>query len=141
MSIAIVHRPTSLSINPPTPPQIYLWFSFSFPSECRGFTCISEDSSEITFLLVENYNLTAPVGFRPGREFLDPFLSAGICHFLHFHRPTWGEARKVSRLCGTIFACTVKVTSWYMQQFVYLDNNSIFHRRLACVSSVTQYPG
>ena len=28
---------------------------FLFPSKCRGFTCISEDSSEITFLLVENY--------------------------------------------------------------------------------------
>lgn len=29
-------------------------------SLCRDITCISEDSSEIMFLLVENYNLTAP---------------------------------------------------------------------------------
>ncbi|KAL2178976.1 uncharacterized protein P884DRAFT_111042 [Thermothelomyces heterothallicus CBS 202.75] len=44
---------------------------FLFPSECRGFTCISEDSSEITFLLVENYNLTAPSWLRPAGEFLE----------------------------------------------------------------------
>ena len=40
-------------------------------SQCKGFTYISEDSSEITFLLVENYQLTAPIGLRIGREFLD----------------------------------------------------------------------
>lgn len=34
------------------------------PSLCRGITCISEDSSEIMFLLVENYNLTAPLRMR-----------------------------------------------------------------------------
>lgn len=64
----------------PQGPTFVLFF-FSSPSECRGFTCISEDSSEITFLLVENYNLTAPVGSRPGREFLEPILFAGICSF------------------------------------------------------------
>jgi len=31
-------------------------------SQCKGFTRISEDSSEIVFLLVENYQLTAPFG-------------------------------------------------------------------------------
>lgn len=45
------------------------------PSLCRGITCISEDSSEIMFLLVENYNLTAPWRFglvlRASGEFLD----------------------------------------------------------------------
>ena len=42
-------------------------------SQCTGFTYISEDSSEITFLLVENYQLTALVGLRIGKEFLDTF--------------------------------------------------------------------
>lgn len=35
------------------PPQIP---NFSSLTECKGFTRISEDSSEIAFLLVENYN-------------------------------------------------------------------------------------
>ena len=39
-------------------------------TECTGITHISEDSSEIAFLLVENYQLTAPVGLRVGWEFL-----------------------------------------------------------------------
>jgi len=30
--------------------------SFSPPSKCSGFTLTSEDSSEVAFLLVENYN-------------------------------------------------------------------------------------
>jgi hypothetical protein len=38
---------------------------------CTGFTYISEDSSEITFLLVENYQLTALVGLRIGKEFFE----------------------------------------------------------------------
>lgn len=29
---------------------------FSSPSRCKGFTRVSEDSSETVFLLVENYN-------------------------------------------------------------------------------------
>ena len=33
----------------------FLFFFFSSPSKCTGFTRISEDSSEIAFLLVENY--------------------------------------------------------------------------------------
>jgi hypothetical protein len=48
----------------------------SFPilhSKCTGITSSSEDSSELWFLLVENYNyLTAPVGLRFGWEFLNP---------------------------------------------------------------------
>ena len=54
-------------------------------SECTGSTHISEDSSEIAFLLVENYQLTASVGLRIGREYLEnlkePFhqtLAAGL---------------------------------------------------------------
>ena len=39
--------------------------------ECTGFKYTSEDSSEVTFLLVENYQLTTPVGLRIGREFLN----------------------------------------------------------------------
>jgi len=37
--------------------------STSNSSECKGIKRISEDSSEIVFLLVENYQLTAFVGF------------------------------------------------------------------------------
>lgn len=49
------------------PPTLFL-FSLS---QCTGVTSISEDSSEISFLLVENYNyLTASVGLRIGWEFL-----------------------------------------------------------------------
>jgi hypothetical protein len=46
-------------------------------SECKGIKCISEDSSEIIFLLVENYQLTAPVGLSKkiaNRESLEPSL-------------------------------------------------------------------
>lgn len=39
-------------------------------SKCKGFTRISEDSSEIAFLLVENYTMTAHSGLRIGMEFL-----------------------------------------------------------------------
>jgi hypothetical protein len=61
--------------------------SFLFSSfECTGFKYTSEDSSEVTFLLVENYQLTTPVGLRIGREFLNKtsmktFLS---CHYQTF---------------------------------------------------------
>lgn len=45
---------------------------FSSPSQCKGFTRISEDSSEIAFLLVENYTKTAHFGPSGiGMEFLD----------------------------------------------------------------------
>jgi hypothetical protein len=40
------------------------------PFQCTGSTLTSEDSSEVAFLLVENYQLTASVGLRIGREFL-----------------------------------------------------------------------
>ena len=45
--------------------------SFFSSFECTGFKYTSEDSSEVTFLLVENYQLTTPVGLRIGREFLN----------------------------------------------------------------------
>ena len=47
----------------------------------QGFTYISEDSSEITFLLVENYYLTTPIGPRPGREFLAHVSTRDISPF------------------------------------------------------------
>ncbi|TKA51951.1 hypothetical protein B0A55_12789, partial [Friedmanniomyces simplex] len=47
---------------------------------CTGITHISEDSSEIAFLLVENYQLTALVGVRFGEEFLNQ-------HHLFISRP------------------------------------------------------
>ena len=40
-------------------------------SECMGYTRGSEDSSELVFLLVENYNMTASHGFRIVWEFLN----------------------------------------------------------------------
>lgn len=46
-------------------------------SLCSGITHISEDSSEIVYLLVENFNLTAPEcepSWFACREFLDPFF-------------------------------------------------------------------
>ena len=43
-------------------------------SQCKGSTLTSEDSSEVAFLLVENYQLTASVGLRIGREYLDTLL-------------------------------------------------------------------
>ena len=52
------HRPPPanyLSLCTPAPSFQSSLFLFFSPSKCRGFTCISEDSSEITFLLVENY--------------------------------------------------------------------------------------
>ncbi len=48
---------------------------------CKGSTHISEDSSEIAFLLVENYQLTAPVGLRIGREFLEHIVRDRIAPF------------------------------------------------------------
>lgn len=53
--------------------QLPLPFLFSL-SQCKGITRISEDSSEIVFLLVENYQLTARVGLRIGTEFLNKKL-------------------------------------------------------------------
>jgi hypothetical protein len=42
-----------------------------------GITSSSEDSSELWFLLVENYNyLTAPVGLRFSWEFLKPIVKS-----------------------------------------------------------------
>lgn len=37
----------------------------------QGLTRINEDSSEIAFLLVENYTMTTPYGLRIVWEFLD----------------------------------------------------------------------
>ncbi len=44
--------------------------SLPSPSKCKGFTRISEDSSEIAFLLVENYFMTTRYGLRFVSEFL-----------------------------------------------------------------------
>ena len=50
--------------------------SHSLPSlsKCKGFTRISEDSSEIAFLLVENYFMTTRYGLRFVSEFLKKIL-------------------------------------------------------------------
>ena len=58
-----------------TPPSTPCLFAQSLTrwllNRCTGFTYINEDSSEITFLLVENYQLTASVGLRIGWESLE----------------------------------------------------------------------
>jgi len=51
------------------------------PSECKGITRIREDSSEIVFLLVENYQLTAFVGF--GRRGIFGKHMTVICLFIN----------------------------------------------------------
>ena len=51
--------------------RIFL-FLFLSPSGCKGSKRISEDSSEIAFLLVENYSMTALSGLRIRKEFLEP---------------------------------------------------------------------
>lgn len=52
-----------------------------------GITSSSEDSSELWFLLVENYNyLTAPVGLRIGWESLEKKFFAQSFHCLS----SWG---------------------------------------------------
>jgi hypothetical protein len=52
---------------------LYTSLLFSL-SQCKGSTLTSEDSSEVAFLLVENYQLTASVGLRIGREYLDTLV-------------------------------------------------------------------
>lgn len=51
-----------------------LLLSFLLQSQCTGFTLASEISIEAAFLLVENYQLTAPVGPRIGRESLETIV-------------------------------------------------------------------
>lgn len=50
----LVTRTSGQAIKSPSPRVPLL-----SPSQCKGFTRISEDSSEIAFLLVENYTKTA----------------------------------------------------------------------------------
>ena len=58
MSNADVHRPDVPHLYIlPLPSHILFWLLFSSPSQCRGITRISEDSSEIAFLLIANYTL------------------------------------------------------------------------------------
>ncbi|KAF2017091.1 hypothetical protein BU24DRAFT_143495 [Aaosphaeria arxii CBS 175.79] len=49
---------TIVLYNPPTRLATFLFFFFFFSSSsrCMGISCSSEDSSELSFLLVENYN-------------------------------------------------------------------------------------
>lgn len=100
---AHVHRPANIPIYFLFPPQLFLLFFFSSPSQCRGFTCISEDSSEITFLLVENYNLTALDQLRKDwlRNFWSPSQSRSSS--IDFHSfianiPTGSVVKKVCPL-------------------------------------------
>ena len=52
-------------------------------SQCKGFTRISEDSSEIVFLLVENYQLTAPFG--ASRMGIFGTQQQHSCYYSFFH--------------------------------------------------------
>lgn len=111
-SFAYVHRPASLPIYSLSPPQLFLLFFFSSPSQCRGFTCISEDSSEITFLLVENYNLTALDQLRKDwlRNFWSPSQSRSSS--IDFHSfianiPTGSVVKKVCPLAASLCATSL----------------------------------
>ena len=81
--------------------RVYKTSNFSFakplllpPSQCTGSTLISEDSSEIAFLLVENYQLTASVGLRIGREYLDTLCSAlAASTIIIFSSDVWPATR------------------------------------------------
>jgi len=86
-----VHRPPSVNYKVSRWPPEFSSSSFFSPSRCRGFTCISEDSSEITFLLVENYNLTAPSWPRPAGEFLEPNFAICVLPFLFISIVPSGE--------------------------------------------------
>lgn len=104
-------QPVSLYI-PSPPPQLFLLFFFSSPSQCRGFTCISEDSSEITFLLVENYNLTALDQLRKDwlRNFWSPSQSRSSS--IDFHSfianiPTGSVVKKVCPLAASLCATSL----------------------------------
>lgn len=93
----------------PPPPQLFLFFFFSSPSQCRGFTCISEDSSEITFLLVENYNLTALDQLRKDwlRNFWSPSQSRSSSidfHSFIANTPTGSVVKKVCPLAISLRA-------------------------------------
>lgn len=109
---AHVHRPASLPIYSLSPPKLFLLFFFSSPSQCRGFTCISEDSSEITFLLVENYNLTALDQLRKDwlRNFWSPSQSRSSS--IDFHSfianiPTGSVVKKVCPLAVSLCAASL----------------------------------
>ena len=75
-------------------PQVLLLSS----SKCKGFTSISEDSSEISFLLVENYNYDHSLwssdrmgifGQRVDLSFFDRTL-----HLFITGRPSWVAVKK-----------------------------------------------
>lgn len=106
---AHVHRPARFPIYFLSPPQLFLFFFFSSPSQCRGFTCISEDSSEITFLLVENYNLTALDQLRKDwlRNFWSPSQSRSSSidfHSFIANTPTGSVVKKVCPLAISLRA-------------------------------------
>lgn len=81
-----LHKPVLIAALSKDP---FLWVS-----KCTGFTYISEDSSEITFLLVENYQLTALVGLRIGKEFLDNPQSLRDTLFISLASPYGGVLEK-----------------------------------------------
>lgn len=75
------------------------------PSKCKGFTRISEDSSEIAFLLVENYTMTAHFGLRIGMEFLKTLVQT--FHLMpsfmegceeEFNSPSTGRRHSICKL-------------------------------------------
>ena len=73
--MALVNPPVNYpDIKPrinPLPPRVPLLSS----SQCKGFTRISEDSSEIAFLLVENYTKTAHSVSSDRNGFFGPQLN------------------------------------------------------------------
>ena len=68
--------PTSCRLYKPVSPQLLFLFSFLFssPSQCKGITRVSEDSSETVYVLVENYNYDdcSSWTFGPGGNFWKP---------------------------------------------------------------------
>ena len=85
------------------PPRATLPFPLFSPSKCRGFTCISEDSSEITFLLVENYIPDRSLLASAGRGIFRK-LPFGDFFAFHLHRCSLREKsrRRRARSCDVL---------------------------------------
>ena len=61
-----------------------IFSSFLLHSSAEAGAIAVRILSELGLLLVENYNLTTPVGLRPGREFLATFISFWEKSVLHY---------------------------------------------------------
>ena len=58
---------------------------FSPLSKCKGFTSISEDSSEISFLLVENYNYDRSLWSSDRMGIFGQIIDLSLARFVSFH--------------------------------------------------------